>query len=71
MMENLLAEDGLTMDFQLVVDLPKLNFVKLEPREYAFTQIHDPRQTYESLNNIFSCFHLVLKWLSANSRPSR
>ena len=45
MMENLLASDGLTLDFQLTINLPKLNFVKFQPQEFAFTKILDPRQT--------------------------
>ncbi len=44
MMDNLLLEPGAKVEFKLV-DLPKATYIKLKPKEYAFTGIPDPKAT--------------------------
>jgi len=46
MMENLLLSDGATITLTLT-SLPKLTFVKLQPLQYAFTTIPNPKAALE------------------------
>jgi Ubiquitin fusion degradation protein UFD1 len=49
MLEHLAVEPGKKVTMKLTPKLPKATFVQFRPKEYAFTQMADPKQTYVSI----------------------